>query len=88
MNNVKYFDPNLLSIDKISFKSIDVVAYHIKYITMKSLANENIDSENPLHFVFNDVDGYIIEKIVYKCFIFASTKNNQEVLAKYTKLWD
>ena len=31
--NIKNFDPNLLSIDKISFKSIDAVTYHIKYIT-------------------------------------------------------
>ena len=27
--NIKNFDPNLLSIDKISFKSTDAVIYHI-----------------------------------------------------------
>ena len=35
--NIKNFDPNLLNIDKISFKSIDVVIYNIEYITMKVL---------------------------------------------------
>ena len=58
MINIKNFDPNLLSIDKISFKYIDAV----NYITMKSLDSENIDSENPLGLIFNNVDGYIIEE--------------------------
>ena len=59
MINVKNFNPNLLSIDQISFKSTDAIIYHIKYITMKSLDNENIDSENSLYLIFNNVDGYI-----------------------------
>ena len=37
MINTKNFDPNLLSIDKISFKSNDGVTYRIKYITLKIL---------------------------------------------------
>ena len=31
MINIKNFDPNLLSIDQISFKSTDCVIYDIKY---------------------------------------------------------
>ena len=58
MINTKNFDPNLLIIDKISFKSTDAVIYH----TMKSLDSENIDSENSLCLIFNDVDAYIIEE--------------------------
>ena len=34
MTNIKNFDPSLLGIDKISFKSTDVVIYPIEYITM------------------------------------------------------
>ena len=34
--NIKNFDPNLLKIDKISFKNTDVVVYSIKYIMMES----------------------------------------------------
>ena len=44
MINIKNFNPNLLGIDKISFKSIDAATYHTKYITMNHV---NIDSENP-----------------------------------------
>ena len=32
MTNIKTFDPSLLSIDQISFKSIDFFTYNIKYI--------------------------------------------------------
>ena len=35
MINIKNVDPNLLSVDKVSFKSTDAVIYNIKYITMK-----------------------------------------------------
>ena len=34
MTNIKNFNPSLLGIDKISFKSTDVVIYPIEYITM------------------------------------------------------
>ena len=44
--NIKKFDPNLLSMDKRSFKNFDGVIYNTKYITMKSLDSENIDNEN------------------------------------------
>ena len=70
---------NLLSIDKISFKSIDAVTYHIKYITMKSLDHINIDSENSLYLVFNNVDGYTEKNNGNKYLIFASTKKNKKV---------
>ena len=62
MVNIKNFDPNLLSINKISFESSDAVIYSIKYITMKSLDHENIYSENPPCLIFNDVHGCIIKE--------------------------
>ena len=99
MVNIKSFDPNLFSIDKISFKSTDTVIYNIKYITMKSIDNENIDSENPFCITFNNVDGHITDWISIECnsieksngdknLIFASTDKSKQVLKKYTKLWD
>ena len=57
MINIRNFDPNLLSIDKISFKNTDTVIHNIEYITMKSLDHDNIDSENSLCLFFNNVDG-------------------------------
>ena len=51
MTSIKNFDPILLSINQISFKSTDDVVYDIEYITMKIL-----DSENSFYLVFNNVD--------------------------------
>ena len=58
INDIKKFDPNLLNIWQISFKSIDAAAYHIKYIKMKSLDHVNIDSPNSLYLDFYNRDGY------------------------------
>ena len=86
--NIKTFDPNLLSIDKISFKNADGVIYNTKYITMKSLNSENIDSGNPRYIIFNNVDGYIIGKSNrHKYLVFASTKDNKKFLRTCTKIW-
>ena len=63
MTNIKIFDPNLLSINKISYKNTDAVVCNIKYIIMESINNQNSDSEDPLCLVFSDVDAYIIEEI-------------------------
>ena len=96
MINIKNFDPNLLNINKISFDNTDAVICNIKYITMKSLDHENIDSENVLYIIFNNVDGYIIDGDSIKCnsnkcsfieesngdksLILASTNKNKKVL--------
>ena len=88
MINIRNFDSSLLSTDKISFKSIDAVTYHIKCIKMKSLDHVNIDCENSLYLVFNNVDGYIENVNENKYLVFASTDKNKEILEKYTKLWN
>ena len=93
MINIKNIDPSLLGIDKIPFKSTDDVIYHIEYITMKNLDNENIDSANSLYLIFNNVDGFIEcnstkENNENKYLLFASTNKNKEVLEKYIELWD
>ena len=78
--NIKNIDPNLLSIDKILYKSNDVVVYSIGCIMMQSIDNQNIDSENTLHLSFSDVDVYIIEESGNKYLVFALTKKNKKVL--------
>ena len=40
----------------------NVFVYEIKYITMQSVNNQNIDREIPLCFSFSDVYAYIIEE--------------------------
>ena len=89
MINIKKFDPNFLSVDKTSFKNIDAVTYHMKYITMKSLDHVYINCENSLYLVFNNVRGYIIqESDEDKYLIFASTDKNKGVFEKYIEVWN
>ena len=47
MTNINDFDPNLLNIDEVSFKSGELIMYDIKYIK---------NSLNSLYLVFNNLD--------------------------------
>ena len=58
--NIKDFDPNLLKIDNLSYKNIDI--YYIGYITVEDNDYVKINSVNPLYLIINEVDGYIKEK--------------------------
>ena len=57
MINIKYFDWNLLKIDKKSYKNI--AFYYIGYITMKYSDYVKINSVNPLYMIIDKVDGCI-----------------------------
>ena len=49
MTNIKNFDPNLLSIDQVSFeKDTDCVIYEIEYF-------KNVDRANSVYLIFNNV---------------------------------
>ena len=60
MINVTNFDPNLLKINKKSYKNIDT--HYIGYITMKDYDYVNINSANPLYLIINEVDEHSEEK--------------------------
>ena len=79
MTNIKNFDPSLLSIGKITFKSTDSVIYGIKYF-------KHFDSAKSLCLIFNNVDGYV-ESNKSKYLIFPSTDKNKEALENYSELW-
>ena len=81
ITNIKNFDPNLLSIDQISFKSTDCVIYDIEYF-------KNLNCKNSPDLVFNNVDAYIEENNDDKYLIFALADRNQEALENYTELCD
>ena len=52
MINLKRFEPNLLKIDRKSYKNIGI--YNIGYITIKKIDDyENIYSVNPLYLRVN-----------------------------------
>ena len=81
MINIKDFEPNLLKIDKKSYKNIDI--YYIGYITIKKIDDcENINSVNPLYLLIDHASGYIKGKNGIKYLVFDSTDENKEVLKK------
>ena len=87
MTNIKNFDLDLLSINKISFeKNTDCGIYEIEHF-------KNLHSENSLYLIFNNVDAYIEynpteddRQTKYLVFLFAD--KNREALENYTELWD
>ena len=87
MINIEVFDPDLLKIDKKTYKNIDI--YYIGYITIKNIDDyEYIYSVNPLYLIIGEVDGHIEEKNGSKYLVFDSTDKNRKVLEKYAELWD
>ena len=61
MINLKNFEPNLLKIDKKSYKNIGI--YNIGYIAIKKIdACESIYSVNHLYVNVNHANEYIEEK--------------------------
>ena len=81
MINIKDFEPNLLKIDKKSYKNIDI--YYIGYITIKKIDDcENINCVNHLYLLIDHASGYIEEKVVNKYLVFDSTDENKELLKK------
>ena len=58
MIDIKNFGPNLLKMDKKSYKNNDV--YYIGYLTIKNIGNyRSIHCVNPLYFVIGEVYEYI-----------------------------
>ena len=55
MINIQDFDPNLLKIDKKSYKNIDI--YYIGYITVKDYYYVKRNSVNSLYLIFTEADG-------------------------------
>ena len=84
MINIEDFDSNLLKIDKLSYKNIDL--YGIGYIIMKSISEyESINSVNPLYFIVGEVDGYIEENNGSKYSVFTSTDKKYRELCNRIK---
>ena len=81
MTNISDFDPSLLSIDEVSFKSDELIMYDIKYI-------KKLNSLNSLYLVFSNLEAYIEKNGENRYLIFASTEKNKMVLENYTELWN
>ena len=81
MANINDFDPSLLNIDEVLFKSDELIMYGIKYI-------KNLNSSDSLYLGFNNLDAYIEKSGENGYLIFASTEKNKIMLEIYTELWD
>ena len=87
MINIRNFEPNLLKIDKKSYRNIGI--YNTGYITIKKIDDcKNIYSVNPLYLIIAHASGYTEEKGMNKYLIFDSTDENKELLKKYNDIWD
>ena len=83
--DLKDFEPNLLKIDKRSYKNIDI--YYIGYITIKTIDNyESIYNVNPLFMCINHTSGYIERKNENKYLIFDSV-DEKKVVFKNTRMF-
>ena len=86
MINIKDFGPNLLRIDKKSYKKIGI--FCIAFITVKDSDYVKINRVNLLYLIISEVHGYIKEENGSKYLVFDSANENNEVLKKYNELWD
>ena len=80
MINLKNFEPNLLRIDKKSYKNIGIY-YNIGYITVKKIDDyESVYSVNPLYLHVNYANVCIETKNGNKYLIFDSMDENKDLL--------
>ena len=70
MTNINNFDPSLLNIDEVSFKSDKLIMFVIKYV-------KNLYSLNTFYLNFNNLDAYIEKSGDNRYLIFASTEKNK-----------
>ena len=83
--NLKDFDPSLLKLDKKeSLLSINV--RYFGYVTKKP--EYNINSVNPLYLLIVELDGFIEEIEGSKYLNIALTDSNEDVLIRYTEVWE
>ena len=79
--NTKKFDPSNIKINEKSYKNI--LIYYIGYVTIKK--DLKIYSINPLHLIFNKVNGFFEEINGNKYLTLVPTKESKE--KKYGELW-
>ena len=76
----------MLKIDKKDYNEIDI--YYIGYVTIKKIADYNINCVNPLYLIINEMTGYFEEKNENKYLVLDDVDGNKEVLKKYEEVWE
>ena len=72
-------------LDEKSYKNI--LIYDIGYVRVKDSKYVIINSVNPLHLIFNRVNGYVEEIYENKCLTLVPTNASQEKINKWEELW-
>ena len=82
--NIKDLYPDLLKIDKKSYKNIGI--YYIGYIAIKSISDyQSISSVNPLYLMIHRVIGHIGEKNGGKSLVVSP---DNELMEKCKVVWE
>ena len=68
------------------YNEIDI--YYIGYVTVKKIADYNINSVNPLYLMINEMIGHFEEKNENKYLVLNDVDENKEVLKKYEEVWE
>ena len=54
--DIKFFDPNSIKVDEMSYKNI--LIYCIGYVMIRDLKDVKVNSIKPLYLIFSKVNGY------------------------------
>ena len=84
MINIENFNPDLLKIDKKTYKNIGI--YYIGYITIKDSKYVNVHSVNLLYLIISQVDASVEEKNGNNYLTFASTDKKKGIRKVYRTL--
>ena len=83
--NIKDFDPNNIKIDEYWYKNI--LIYYIAYVTIKDSKYVKINIVNPLHLMFNKMNGYFQEINENKYLTLVPANEIKEKIKTYEELW-
>ena len=78
--NIKNFDSNNIKLDKKSYKN--TLIYYIGYVTIKDSKYVKIDSVNPLHLIFSEINEYFEEIHKNKYLTLVPTNESKEEIKK------
>ena len=92
-NRTYYFYNNIINTEEFNSSSLKIDKYidiyYIGQITIEKIDDcENIFIVNLLYLIIDKVDADIEENNANKYLVFDSADENEEVLKKYTELWD
>ena len=78
--HIKDFDLNNIKIDEKSYKNI--LIYYIACVTIKDSKYVKFNSVNPLHLMFNKMNGYFEEINENKCLTLVPTNESKDKIKK------